>query len=459
MQLTLPKERPSYTPKANITTTLQWTSSNAVLLSLRPSDQDKIFTCNDTVKGTVRVRDSTNPRRVTIKFRGEARCRTHHDERVNANHEADIELFSHELDLRKTGLSGMDARGYRTHSDYAFEFQFPETVQNASRFRREAKLEADPLFESSEGYLLPPSFASKQSHTRIVYYLEAELFGDYTPVFDKPKIRRELRFLPSVYLEPSSNHLSTFSQPYVQLPPVHVRHQTRFLHHPIHKLRQQSHLERFKNSLHRDKPEDPWASFSIAISAPAQIRLQEAISLRFSLIHYDRSENLSDPPFIALRAIQAQSMARIYTRVPVPDDDNGVAHEVHEAEPISLFYRRFDEPKELFDGMKFWNLGYRPIVDEDVPPGFSSSCITLRHHVKFILTCECAGKTFTVEAQRNDFPILPMRRLYDVPLTEPSPREAAPVSSLATGALQSEAHFPGPAGIDSDSDPPPPYSP
>lgn len=431
-------------------------SGKVAYITLDPACQRRIYTCNDTVKGTVRVKDSVKARRVTLKFQGHSYSRLRGTNDRRKHYEADILLFSYEEVLfsksgasSKSGTSGMDARGCSTHTDYAFEFKFPETVLLAPKPQNDAELIPHVEFEHQKGHLLPPSFSFKQSF-RNEYFLEAEVFADWTLVSERPIIRQQLRFSPST---------STLTlQEHSAIPPraVQIRHRSLDLNPEIVEKRgQRSGLARLKGSFVIPDRE-PWTLFSIALDIPSRLPIGYPIPLTVSFKHLDRSPDLSAPPLVTLRSIRIQAIAHIGARVPVGYEHRLEVCKAHQSEPFSLAYRSFQKPGiPLVDGMNVNDIPGGLSIFWGIPPRFKTYCLSLKHEVRFLVNVECCGKIFEVEERRNDMVIVPKKtrtgaRIDNLPV--PAYERAENDEMIMSGVER-------PSGGETvPSDPPPPYT-
>lgn len=361
----------------------------------------KIWTCNEIVKGVVCLKKSVSASRVTIKFKARSIYRLH-------GAETEFELFSYTKPLIRRDVPSSTASD--THFEYPFTFQFPEVVEEQPSPQYNTPLGPNECFEHENGHMLPPTLWLPRGQAQNDYFLEAEVFTNVIVLTQV--VRQQLRFTPST---PAP---SAIPEPFlVECTSSRLERKTRLL--DTKKVQEQkeigSRLAKFKERIKADHSDDPYATFSIALSTPKELRVGSSVPIKISLSHLDRSQEVLEPPLVILRGIRAQAIAHIQTRVPnsLASRDGASRNYI---EQFELFNRRFkgDEGILIFDGVTLEDLSLGLSVDKIVPPSFKTYGVMLKYDLKFKLWVECVGQVFEVEKVRKNVTILPMYRRAEI---------------------------------------------
>jgi hypothetical protein len=359
-----------------------------VFILNRPAYWRTVFTSGDGIKGKIRVKTSTKAERITVSFIGSSSC----------SKDDNTILFSYTETLF-SGPGTIPGHTDPPHVDYPFEFRFPDNVELDPGQLNGAPFNPSRLFDHQPGHLLPPSLWAEDGSAKLEYYLEAQILSPNSFVVGKTKVRQQLRFTPSV--TPTISLLP----PLIPCLPVLVQRQTRFLLPALPS--ENAHPTRFmrlKDVLQRN--DQPYATFSITVKIPSEIRVGDAIPMSVSLVYCERSEEIPDPPIVFLRNILATVTTHIHARVPltIGESING-EHLSETSLKSAVFSHTFESPR-LSDGMMLGDL----VVRKDTIPTFSSYGVATTHDLHLKLGIECAENLSDVNLVRMDIKILPMTR-------------------------------------------------
>lgn len=400
-----------------------------------PPSKTSYFTSGDVIRGVVRVKPTTRPHRITIRFRGRSKFAiVRSSGNSSTTYREKILFFSYDLVLFSSATSGQsyDILGMGITADdrveLPFEFTVPETVQlDPPRADGGAAFTAKPGFESKKGYALPPTYlyAGSSCDQVVEYYLEANLFKENKFMADHT-VRQNLSLHPPRPDIPDDAEAVGL----VQSRQMNLRCQTHRLD-PNYDP-DEGKWQRFRHRMKKHDPSTPSATFKILAKVPRIADGHSILnSIRLSLVHAEKSDIIPEAPPIYLRQIRIKLTSLIHVRIPHRSffSDDSDMRDSH-TNKFYLVNRRFEGTCPLlYDGMTLRDLAItKRRIDERLPdsPDFTSYGLSVTHTIEVSLKIECAEEKLEVTACRGPITVVSgTRRILEIGIGEEATETAA----------------------------------